>query len=44
VRNQHRRDAGVIIDDLPLGKSGRRIKNFVKIGEAKISAFDFDDL
>jgi hypothetical protein len=41
MRQKIRRDPDVIIDDLPLGETNRRIEHFVEIGDFKRATSDF---
>ena len=43
MRNQHGRDAHVIINHLALGKAGRGIEDLLQVRELQLAALDFDD-
>ncbi len=43
VRKQHRRHAGVVVDDLAFGEAGLRIEHLVEIRQAKVPAVDLHD-
>src|ERR1035441_920117 len=36
VRQEHRPDAGVVVNDLAFGKAGGGIENLVKVGQAEV--------
>ena len=42
VGEQHRRDAGVVVDDLALGEPGLRVQHLVEVGEAEAAPLDLD--
>ena len=42
MRNQHRPDAGVVVNDLPLGEAGCGIQDLVQIGQLQLPALNFN--
>src|SRR5207248_11070675 len=44
VRHEHRRDARVIVDDLPFSESSGWIENLVEVRQLQLSPVNFDDL
>ena len=41
---ENRRNPCVVIDDLALCESDRRVEDLIKVGQLELFAFDFDDL
>src|SRR5215472_14096719 len=43
VRQEHRRNAHEIINDLALGETYRGVEDFIQIGKLDLTAFNFDE-
>ena len=43
MRDKHRRDVRVVVDDLSLGKTASGIQDFVQIGQLQLPALNFND-
>ena len=44
VRQHHRRDADVVVDDLGLGEPRRRVQHLVEVGDLELAPVDLDEL
>jgi len=42
MRQQHRRDADVVVNDLPFGEAGGGIHHLLQVGKAELLSLDLD--
>ena len=44
MRHQHRRNAGIVVNDLALGETRGRVENFIEVRQLQLAPTNFDNV